>query len=157
MSSLLEEEQRNSCKISTTPPERNADTYVSSNSSQAVCPEIRSCCLSWKNYKYSTITYHFRYQLTLVLLELRVIFVPTQCLTSVIGFLQTLKLRFWFWRVLILLPFSENFTDFTDFCRRMRTNWFFRNKPTPKFSEVPTFSPKSSWKLPKGHPNLVVF
>ena len=94
MSSLLEEEQRNSCKISTTPPERNADTSVSSNSSQAVCPEIRSCCLSWKNYKYSTITYHLRYQLALVLLELSVIFVPTQCLTSVIGFLQILKLRF---------------------------------------------------------------
>ena len=32
------------------------------------------------------ITYHLRDQLILALLELRVIFVPTQCLTSVIGF-----------------------------------------------------------------------
>ena len=40
MSNLLEEEQHNSYKISTTPPERSADTSVSSNSSQSVCPEI---------------------------------------------------------------------------------------------------------------------
>ena len=40
MSNLLEEEQHNSCKISTTPPERSPDTSVSSNSSQSVCPEI---------------------------------------------------------------------------------------------------------------------
>ena len=40
MSNLLEEEQRNSCKISTTPPERSAGTSASSNLSQSVCPEI---------------------------------------------------------------------------------------------------------------------
>ena len=40
MSNLLEEEQHNSYKISTTPPERSPDTSVSSNSSQSVCPEI---------------------------------------------------------------------------------------------------------------------
>ena len=40
MSNLLEEEQRNSYKISTTPPERITDTFVSSNSSQSVSPEI---------------------------------------------------------------------------------------------------------------------
>ena len=34
---------------------------------------------------------------------------------------------------------------------------FFRNEPTPQFSEVPAFSPRSSWKPPKGHPNLEVF
>ena len=39
----------------------------------------------------------------------------------------------------------------------MHTKWFFRNEPTPQFSEVPAFSPKSSWKPPKGHPNLEVF
>ena len=38
--SLLEEEQRNSYKIFTIPPERRADPSVSSNSSQSVCPEI---------------------------------------------------------------------------------------------------------------------
>ena len=40
MSSLLEERQRSSCKISTAPPGRSADTSVSSNLSQSVCPEI---------------------------------------------------------------------------------------------------------------------
>ena len=39
----------------------------------------------------------------------------------------------------------------------MRSKWFFRNEPTPKFSEVPAFSPKSSWKPPNGHPYLEVF
>ena len=39
----------------------------------------------------------------------------------------------------------------------MHTKCFFRNEPTSQFSEVPAFSPKSSWKLPKGHPKLEVF
>ena len=30
--------------------------------------------------------------------------------------------------------------DFADFCRRMRTIWFFRNEPTQQFCEVPAFS-----------------
>ena len=48
--------------------------------------------------------------------------------------------------------------DFAEFCRRIHTKWFFRNEPTPhQFSEVPAFLPKSSWKPPKGHPNLEVF
>ena len=39
----------------------------------------------------------------------------------------------------------------------MHTKLIFRNQPTPQFCEVPTFSPKSSCKPPKGHPNLEVF
>ena len=39
----------------------------------------------------------------------------------------------------------------------MHTKLIFRNQPTPQFSEVPTFSPKSSCKPPKGHSNLEVF
>ena len=39
----------------------------------------------------------------------------------------------------------------------MHTKLIFRNQPTPQFSKVPTFSPKSSCKPPKGHPNLEVF
>ena len=31
-----------------------------------------------------------------------------------------------------------------------RLNWYFRNEPTPSFSERPSFTPKSSWKPPKG-------
>ena len=39
----------------------------------------------------------------------------------------------------------------------MRTKWIFRNESAPQFSKVPAFSPKSSWKPPKRHPNLEVF
>ena len=39
----------------------------------------------------------------------------------------------------------------------MRFKWYFRNDPTPDFSEKPSFTPKSSWKPPTGHPNLDVF
>ena len=39
----------------------------------------------------------------------------------------------------------------------MRLKWYFRNDPTPDFSEKPSFTPKSSWKPPTGHPNLEVF
>ena len=43
------------------------------------------------------------------------------------------------------------------FCRGMRTQRFFRNEPTPQFSEVPAFSSKSSRKPQNCHPNLEVF
>ena len=39
----------------------------------------------------------------------------------------------------------------------MRLKWHFRNDPTPYFKETPVFSPESTWKPPKGHPNLEVF
>ena len=48
-------------------------------------------------------------------------------------------------------------SDFEEFCRRMRLKWYFRNDPTPDFSEKPSFTPKSSWKPPTGHPNLEDF
>ena len=48
-------------------------------------------------------------------------------------------------------------SDFEEFCRRMRLKGYFRNDPTPDFSEKPSFTPKSSWKPPTGHPNLEVF
>ena len=47
--------------------------------------------------------------------------------------------------------------DFEEFCRRMRIKWHFRNEPTQDFSSTPAFSPKSTWNLPVGHPNLEVF
>ena len=47
--------------------------------------------------------------------------------------------------------------DFEEFCRRMRLKWHFRNEPTLYFKETPVFAPKSTWKPPKGHPNLEVF
>ena len=39
----------------------------------------------------------------------------------------------------------------------MRLKWYFRNDPTPNFSEKLSFIPKSSWKSPTGYPNLEVF
>ena len=47
--------------------------------------------------------------------------------------------------------------DFEEFCGRMRIKWHFRNEPTPYFKETPVFAPKSTWKPPKGYPNLEVF
>ena len=47
--------------------------------------------------------------------------------------------------------------DFEEFCRRMRLKWYFPNEPSSEFSETPLFTPKSSWKPPKGHPSLEVF
>ena len=39
----------------------------------------------------------------------------------------------------------------------MRTKWYFKNKPTKEFSNIPAFSPKSTWTPPNGHPNLEVY
>ena len=39
----------------------------------------------------------------------------------------------------------------------MRIKWHFRNEPSENFSEIPSFRPKSSWKPPKGNPNLELF
>ena len=50
-----------------------------------------------------------------------------------------------------------NYEEFKDFCRCMRFKWYFRDEPTPFFSEQPSFSPNSSWSSPVGHPNLEVF
>ena len=52
---------------------------------------------------------------------------------------------------------SELQRDFKDFCCCMRLKWYFRNESSPFFSEQPSFSPKSSWSPPAGHPNLEVF
>ena len=39
----------------------------------------------------------------------------------------------------------------------MKIKWNFRNKTSQDFSEAPAFRAKSSWKPPKGRPNLEVF
>ena len=39
---------------------------------------------------------------------------------------------------------SELTQDFENFCRQMRPKLFFRNEPTPSFSETPGFKTKSS-------------
>ena len=39
----------------------------------------------------------------------------------------------------------------------MRLKWYFRNEPTSSFSERPSFTPKSLWKLLKGNPSLELF
>ena len=47
--------------------------------------------------------------------------------------------------------------EFSELCRRMRKKWYFRNEPTPQFSEVPCFETKSSWRPLNGHPALEIF
>ena len=39
----------------------------------------------------------------------------------------------------------------------MRIKWYFQDEISKHFSEVPAFSPKSSWKAPQGHPSLEVY
>ena len=39
----------------------------------------------------------------------------------------------------------------------MRMQCSFQNKISKTFSEVPGFSPKSSWEPPQGHSNLEVY
>ena len=48
-------------------------------------------------------------------------------------------------------------TGFNEFCRRMRTKCYFKNEPTKEFSNIPAFSPKSTWTPPNEHPNLEVY
>ena len=47
--------------------------------------------------------------------------------------------------------------DFSEFCRRKRKKWYFRNEGTSLFSEVPRFKIKSSWRFPNRHPALEIF
>ena len=46
---------------------------------------------------------------------------------------------------------------FAEFSRKMRCKWYFRDEPSPNFSEVPAFRPKSNWKPPPGHPCVELF
>ena len=41
--------------------------------------------------------------------------------------------------------------DFGEFSRKMRSKWSSRDEPSPNFTEVPAFRPKSIWKPPPGH------
>ena len=47
--------------------------------------------------------------------------------------------------------------DFFEFCRRTTNKWYFRNEPTPQFSEVPCFKITFLWRPPNGHPALEIF
>ena len=39
----------------------------------------------------------------------------------------------------------------------MRTKWYFKDEPTKEFSNIPAFSPKSTWTPPNGYLNLEVY
>ena len=41
--------------------------------------------------------------------------------------------------------------DFNDFSRKIKCKWYFKNKPSDDFNEVPAFKLKSLWKPPTGH------
>ena len=47
-------------------------------------------------------------------------------------------------------------TDFNEFCRRMRTKWYFKDEPKKELSNIPAFSPKSTYTPPNRHPKLEV-
>ena len=47
--------------------------------------------------------------------------------------------------------------DLNDFIRKMRCKWYFRDKPSKDFSEIPAFRPKSTWKPPVGDPCVELF
>ena len=97
-------------------------------------PKTRSCCLSWKNYKYPAVTYHLRYQLILALLRLRIIVVLTvfnlsnRVLTDIE--IKNLDKGLDFAPIYRKINKPELRQDFAEFCRRMRTKWFFRNETT---------------------------
>ena len=95
MSNLLEEEQRNSYKISTTPPERSADTSASSNSPQSVSPEIGKELLDSQDQELLSFLEKLQIPDHNLPLERSVnigatritgYFCSIQCLTSIIGF-----------------------------------------------------------------------
>lgn len=60
-------------------------------------------------------------------------------------------------------PFQNKVTEpelrshFKKSWRRMHLKWHFPSKPTPIFSNVSWYTPKSSWKTPKGPRNFEVF
>ena len=168
---LLEEGQCNSCKISTAPPERSADTYVSSNLSQSVCPEIDKDILDSQDQELLSILEELQISDYNLPQERSVNIRGTRitgyfCSETVFDLINTvltdieikvLQKGGGFAPIQRKINESELRQDFAEFCRQIRTKWFFRNEPTRQFREVPAFSPKSSWKHPKGHPNLGVF
>ena len=40
---------------------------------------------------------------------------------------------------------------FGEFIRIKGCKWYSKGEPSPDFSEVPAFRPKSTWNLPPGH------
>ena len=47
--------------------------------------------------------------------------------------------------------------DFNDFSRTTKYRWHFTDEPCEEFSEIPAFSPKSTWKPPAGDPCVELF
>ena len=68
--------------------------------------------------------------------------------------IKVLEKGLYFAQILRKLNETDIRRDFKYFCCRMR---YFRDEPSPFFSKRPSFSPKSSWSPPAGHPNLEVF
>ena len=47
--------------------------------------------------------------------------------------------------------------DLKSFCRRIKHKGYFRDEPTPFFSEQPSYQPKLFWILSAGYAKLEVF
>ena len=154
MSNLLEEEQLNCYNIFTTPPERSGDTFVSSNSSQSVCSEIGEDMLDSQDRELLSILEELQISEHNLPLERSVNISATRITgyfysdtvfnlsNRVLADLEIKVLE----KGLDFAPIQSKIIepelrqDFADFCRRMRTIWFFRNEPTQQFCEVPAFS-----------------
>ena len=130
MSSLLEEGQCNSCKISTTPPGRIAVTV----------------CLSWDWQR------HFRFPRSGIVVYLGRITNITNRATQITGYfcydtvlnlsdtvLTDIEIKI-LEKGLDFAPIQRKMNEpelrqnFAKFCRQMRTKWFFKDEPTLQFS-----------------------
>ena len=131
---LLETEQTNSSKMETVPPR------LCTNSSEC---QNSSCSLVGSNETELSSTQDRELVSILVDLENSEI----KVLEKVLDYASI--------QCKINEPELRN--EFEEFCRRMRPKWYFRNDPTSKFSETSSFTSKSSWKPPKGHPSLEAF
>ena len=142
MSNLLEEEQRNSFKISTTPPERSADTSVSSYSSQSVCPDISKDVLNSQDQELLSILEELQISDHNLPLERSVDISATRitgyfCSDTVFNLsnrvlidieIKILEKGLDFAPIQRKINEPELRQDFAEFCRRMRTKWFFQKR-----------------------------
>ena len=162
---LLEDELNNTSKVDISPPKVCTNSTSSSNASDSIAVEGNPTILSSQNEEIFSIlealqrkskafnnsndriSGYFCSDTVLNLSEKVLTDIEIKVLEKALDYapiqnkINELELR----------------KDFEESCERMRLKWHFRNEPTPYFKETPVFAPKSTWKPPKGYPNLEVF
>ena len=138
MSNLFEEEQRNSYKISATPPEGSTDTSLSSNWPQSVCPEISKDVLYSQDQELLSILEELQISSHNLPLE-RSVTISTTRITGYICFdtvfnlcnrvltdteIKVLEKGLDFAPIQRKINQPELRQDFAEFCGRMGTKWF---------------------------------